>query len=1007
MSSQGTHSTRHHRTRGPGWFAALLLIVLSPIPARAAIPDIPGYVATQWGPRDGAPGDIRAIVQTKNGWLWLGTSSGLYRFDGRTFAPHDLLPATAPGRRSVTDLAALPDGGLLVTYGRQTVVHLAADGVTATRPGGLPTEAVEGVLMDGSGQMLADAAGHLYVLAGDRWTLCEAPVWRLPDAPIDGAALDADGALIVNTEKGVFRLLPGSKTFERVVGIDVSPGNYLLSAPDGRMWRTKGKGFEVLPGLKGGNPNPGSGSSVFAIDGRGGFWSMLQGCPGLCLRREGVDPTPGSMGNPALDRIARGRQGITAMTVMADRAGTLWIGGKEGLTRLRPTDVRRVDLGYEAFYFTVLPLDDGSTLVGAESNWNDDDLVRFTPAGRVSVAKGVHTQAMARLPGGQILHVGRSGPLSLVNGDALTPWSARPDNAENVLTFLALAAGADRAFVSLQDLGLFLVTPGAWTPLGAAAGFPAHPPSVGGTDAAGRTWFGYADGAVREVRDGHVVAGGVFDTGLGSVTSLLPGSPLVAGGESGLAWFDGHAFHPVRLRMPDALRGVTGLVRTADGALWAYGRSGLVRIDARALKDFMDGVTADVGFRILSDADGLAGGAQQSRSLQSLAIDARGRLWAAGALGLVTVDPASVKAPPDPLPVILAMSSGEQGALPVTHATIAPKDAALEVSFTGLSPTDPVHVQLRYRLQGADETWRMADGANTVKFAGLGPGHYRFELQARNSEGDWSPTVRSGPIERIPGFTETVLFRCLIGLAGLLAVFALYALRMRAVRKRHTERTNAKLAERDRIARELHDSILQGIQAVSLRLSTWEGDTDIPGTLRDRIRALSRQMTGIVLEGRARVVALRSVGHGRMTLSGALDLIGEHHEDNSDAVFELSIVGEEPMLPDSLQVPVLDILREAVHNAFVHAGATTVSVTLDFSTQTLKAEVADDGKGLPPEVQQAGHRPGHWGLVIMRERAEAIGADFQIESGPHGTRLCLAVLRPLVRRPGDVAREAS
>lgn len=1011
MSSRGMLFPRQRSPWGPiRWVVAMLITGFAPLATHATAPEIPGYVVTQWGSRDGAPGDIRAMAQTKDGWLWLGTSSGLYRFDGRTFASHDLLPADAPGRHGITDLAALPDGELLVTYGREVVMRLAADGVTTSRPDGLPTDAVDGLLADGHGRAFADAGGHLYVLEGDHWTRCEAPGWQLPDAAIDGAALDADGALVVNTGKGVFRLLPGSKVFARVAGIDASRYNHLLSAPDGRMWRSKNNGFELLPGLRGGNPNPGTGSSFFAIDGRGGFWSMQQGCPTFCLRREGVDPAPGSMGNPALDRIPGGRDGITAMTTLSDRAGAVWVSGKEGLVRLLPTDVRRVDLGYEAYYFSMMPMDDGSMLVGAETNWTSDDLVRFTPTGRVTVAKGVHTHALARLTGGLVLHSGRNGPLSIVQGDDLIPWSQRPEKAENTVTLLVLAAGPGRAYVSIQDVGFFTVTPDAWTPLGPAAGFPTAAPSVAGTDGAARTWFGYLDGKVREVREGKVAEGGVFETGLGSVTSLLPGEPLVAGGENGLAWFDGTEFRPLHLRMPEALRGVTGLARTADGALWAYGRAGLVRLDPAALKAAMTGQAEPLGFRILTDADGLPGGAQQTRSFASLSAARDGRLWAAGVLGLATVDPDAVRSPAPVHPVILSMASGRNGPLAAEDPSIAPDDASLEVTFTGLSVSDPRHVQLRYRLRGADDTWQeanAANAANTVKFAGLAPGRYQFELEARGSEGDWSAPVTSRTITRTPAFTETALFRWLVGLAVVLVLAVLYKLRVRALRRRSRERTDAKLAERDRIARELHDSILQGIQAVSIRLSAWELDASVPETMRTRVTALARQMSGIVLEGRARVVALRSVGQGHMSLSATLDLIGEDHENDSEAVFELLVEGEEYRLPDAIQVPVVDILREAIHNAFMHAGASAITVTLDFSARTFRAEVADNGKGLPPEVRDAGRRPGHWGLVIMRERAEAMGATLEMDTGPAGTRLGLAVRRPEGRAADALEREAT
>lgn len=970
---------------------SLLFAAFAVVALRAAAADIPGYVTATWKARDGAPGDIRAMAQTTDGWLWLGTSSGLFRFDGRTFAAHDLLPDTFPGRRTITDIAALPDGRLIVTYGRAVVMQLAADGVTLSRPDGLPADGIDGVMYDGNNRVFANAAGKIFLLSGNHWTLCSAPAWHLPGGPVDATTTDADGAIIANATDGVYRLAAGSTTFERVDGINASADEWMIGTPDGRLWRTMDRGFGLLSGVRAGRAGIGSGSAVVAIDGRGGFWSMVQGCPNLCLRREGLDPAQRSMANPAVDRFPRGHDGLTAMTLLSDRSGDLWAGGKEGLVRFHPSDVRPIDMGYEAYYFTMMSLPDGSMLVGSESNWRGDDLLRFTQGKRAVVASGAHTHAMARWPDGRVLYVGRDGPLALVTGDQLVPWSARPDNVKGALAFLALPAGDDRAWVSLEDRGLFLATPKAWTQVGAAEGFPTQVPSSGATGHAGKTWFGYADGKVREVEDGRVVDGGVYDTGLGTVSTLLAGESLIAGGEQGIAWFDGKGFHPIRLRMPDVLRGTTGLARTPDGALWAYARAGLVRIDAGELKAIVDGRSKEAGFRILTDADGLAGGAQQSRSFTSLEADASGTLWAAGAVGLVTVDPARVKSPPPARPVILAVASGRHGPLPRDNATLSPDDASLEVSFTALSPADPKHVQLRYRLRGADDAWRSMEGSSMVRFDQLAPGSYQFELQARGSEGDWSPSAASQTIVRQPAFTETLWFKCLVVLACLAGLFVIYLLRIRALRHRHTERTNAKLAERDRIASELHDSILQGTQAIALRLSGWEVDASVPETLRERIKVVSRQMRGIVLEGRARVVALRSVGQGGMSLANAVRFIGEDHEDGTDTAFELNVTGEEKELPDAIRVTVIDILREAIHNAFLHAEASNVEVAIDFSPGMLRATVRDDGKGLPAEVLVAGQKHGHWGLVIMRERAVGAGAALDIASGPAGTSLTLAV----------------
>ncbi|SKB27476.1 sensor histidine kinase [Luteibacter sp. 22Crub2.1] len=978
-----------------------LAMVLA-LPAHADSPKFPGFVTKFWGGRDGAPGDINAMAQTSDGWLWLGTSSGLYRFDGKAFAAQDLLPDDYTGSRQVIDIAARPDGDLWVVYGSTAVVHRAADGVVS-QPDGLPRSGIDGLFFDGGGRTFATVGDAVYVLSNGHWVRCRSPEWQLPAAPLEIVTIDAEGDVIANTESGVYRLAKGTKAFVRVPDMDAASQRYLIGAPDGRLWRTSPTGLELVPGARAAKPAPGTGSSVFAFDGRGGFWSMIGGCQTLCLRRAGLSPAKKSMAGSDVEALPEGADTLQPMTLLADRAGNIWVGAKEGLARFHPVDTRPVNVGYAGYYFSVLPENDGSVLVGTFSNWKRDDVMRFSRDGKRSTLANEDTVSLVPWENGEALQATRYAAIHLVAGDRWVRWSDRPSSVGQAPLLFMLPRANGTVWAGVRNTGLFEISPQGWVRRGKADGLPDEPPVFGAADRSGHTWLAYPGGRMLRV-EGDRAAREMLDTGLGTVAVILPGDPLVVAGERGIAWFDGTAFHPVALRMPGGLRGVTGLARTPDGALWAYGRSGLVRIDAHAMRGVLAGQETDVPFRILTEDDGLQGAGQQG-GLPSLHVDAGGILWAGGTLGLATVDPARLQGPDKVHPVILSMSSSH-GVLPKNGATLPPDDTALEISFSGLSLGDPNHVQLRYRLKGMDEAWHDSESPNTVKYASLAPGEYRFELQARSTEGDWSAVVSSAAITRTPSFVETTLFRCLVALAAGLLLFGAYQWRIRTLRHRHMERTKAKLAERDRIASELHDSILQGMQAISIRLSAWELDANMPEWMRDRVKALSRQMQGIVLEGRARVVALRSVGQGSMSLSDALRLIGEDHEEGSTVAFELTVIGEETELPDAVQVPVLDILREAVHNAFLHAAASTVTVTLDFAPGALRTSVRDDGRGMPADVLEAGRRPGHWGLVIMRERAEAAGAQFDIASGPTGTCLSLGVALPDERAVRNLRRKS-
>lgn len=990
----------HRRLRGVR--ALLACVVLGLLVWGDAFADdikAPGYVVTVWGASEGAPQDVGNMAQTADGMIWLGTNNGLFRFDGHHFSEFNVAPESLHVSRQVRDVTPDPKGGLWVLYGDAVEVHLGADGRTVTIPAGLPTAGIGGAFVHADGRTFVTADDSLYVLADGRWVRCDASAWGLPSAPIDTVGSSATGDMLAIAGESIYRLPGGARRFVEVAKLaEPNKGGLLVADPEGHLWVTYRKYMEV-PGVRmSTRPGAVNANHITTFDTRGTFWTVQQGCDGLCSAsresaladiREGRRPTRTSV-------IPAGN--ISALSLMLDATGDLWVGARQGLVRFRPTVTEPITPFEKGLgWFGVLPAADGTTLVTTytRGGYNKIGLV---DGNHVDIlADDTAVSALTRLPDGTAVLAGDDA-LYRVSGKAFQVLSPRPDEGPTASTDPAqvvLPAGAGRFWVSLRDKGLFLVDGNDWRHVGAPEGFPALSPTSGTIDADGVTWFGFSDGSLAALAPGATSSPTITQVpSIGAITAISPGEPFLVGGEVGFGVVHRGTFRPVELRRHGLLRGVTGMVRTADGDVWLNTAKGLIGLRVRDIERTQDGKGEGLPFRIVTTADGMPGGAQQVRPLPTLHQAADGKLWIAGVSGLVTFRPDDLGRDIAATPSLLAMRDGN-GASLLGGGELKPGQRSLDADIVGVSLTDAGFVDLRYRLPGVDTAWRYAADEAKVSYSDLPPGRLRLEIQARGPSGDWSPSLFSATVISQPAFYETAWFAMLMALLVVVAAVVGHRYRMAIVRRRDEETTQAKLRERDRIARELHDSMLQGMAGVMLRVVAWERDRRAPDELRSAFKDVAGQLSGLILEARARVISLRSVASYRMPLSDALRMIGDDHGSATGASFDVVVEGEETPLDDITHLAALDILREAIHNAFKHARASHIALTLRYGQSTLVAEVKDNGQGIPEPVTAEGRRAGHWGMVTMRERAQEIGGTLSIVTGVGGTTVGL--MMPLSR----------
>jgi signal transduction histidine kinase len=321
-------------------------------------------------------------------------------------------------------------------------------------------------------------------------------------------------------------------------------------------------------------------------------------------------------------------------------------------------------------------------------------------------------------------------------------------------------------------------------------------------------------------------------------------------------------------------------------------------------------------------------------------------------------------------------------------------------AFTGLSLSVPERVRFRYRLDAFERDWGEPVGAREASYTNLPPGSYRFRLIASNPDGVWSGREESVAFEVDPLFWQTWWFLAASVGACLAAALALYRLRLHQMAGQLNMRFQERLAERTRIAQELHDTLLQGFLSASMQVHVAAEKLPGESEVRPLLGRVLQLMGQVIEEGRHAVRGMRSASNISFDLEQAFSQIQRELEparDGSDEVnFRVIVEGQPKPLRPLLRDEVYRIGREALLNAFRHAQAASIDVELSYSPGRLKILVRDDGCGIDPGILGTG-RDGHWGLTGMRERADRIGAEFHVwSSAGSGTEVELSI-------PGRVA----
>ena len=1000
-----------------------LLFVLVLLGVRTALALDPERHITElvhrvWDRKSGVPSDSRAMTQTTDGYLWIGTLRGLYRFDGIQFQEFEPESGARLPSHEINSLFAAANDRLWIGY-RWGGVSVLQRGklVNYNSVDGFPEGDVGGFAQDQEGRIWVASLSGLACFENGRWRRVGEES-GFPGSSAQAVLVDHLGALWVAGKHRIAVLRPHASKFELVDEPYDGQVPRLAESPDGTVWMAettralrpvKRPGQAIPEGptkadcqkrfpdtwqTEHGCRRPDDlevrvGSAAMLFDRNGSFWVTTLGDG---LRRA---PYPSRLAKEpigefsnALERFTS-KDGLSADYVTAiseDREGNIWVATRDGIDQFRNGALAPVTLSSAATRLSIAPDYDGY-VVALDNHGN---MFSFHDAHNINATHREHGVeslfwSLFRDPFGSIWASGSQGLFCRLVVDRCATRLEVPggnQQSRGYDHFQLAADGNHRLWAYVAERGLLAFEDGRWSQF---SGVPPVPkdavPTTRYTDPSGRIWFGFRDGRLLSVTDGsgHLYSSEDGLT-LGEIRAIdSVGTHVWVGGERGLVLLRGPRFTPVLPFDAPAFGSVSGILEADDGSLWLNEYRGVLRVPASEVSAILQDSSHPIQYDIFDTFDGLPG-VTEPISCPTAIRGTDGRLWFTTVNGAARVDPRRLYRNKLPPPVVIQSIVADGRTLSLSSKLELPaRTTNLQIAYAGLSLSVPERVQFRYRLKGIEDAWQSVGTRRTAYYTKLPPGSYDFQVIASNEAGIWNKTGAELPIRIIPAWNQTWWFKLLCAAAALLLVYSAFIYRLRSAKVAIQQHLSARLSERERIARELHDTLLQGIQGLLLKFHALANTLPGESSPRQTLDGLLAQTRGVIEEARARVRDLRGMQAPLTNLADLLGAYGGKYLQVSSAEFTVSVMGRASTLNPIAADEALSIAREAIANAFMHADATHIEVEVTYGPRALVLRVRDNGKGMDQATLDSG-RAGHWGIVGMRERARSFGAELKIWS---------------------------
>ena len=973
-------------------------------------PKLPNYFLRSWNTENGLPDNaVTTVVQTHEGYLWLGTYGGLVQFDGMHFTVFN--SASVPGLQSdrVTSLDEDAQGTLWIGHERgdltryrdgkfesisvhETGVRRKISAIGADKDGDIWMLNEEGTLVrardgttcalpniDGVAEMALDGRGKLWVMSGGQL-----------------AVLENDRLVTLsntNDSNGVGGY---------VQGICPAHDGGLWVVSDGQVRKWDGQAMSENRGT-----NPCNATVVVMLETKSGVLAMGTSNDGLYLL------FPNRM--VIHFNHANGFPNDWIRCLQEDREGTLWVGaGNVGLIALRPGNIETLDAPDHwqgRVPLSVAAARDGAIWVGSEGaglyRFLNDEWKRYSESAGLS---NLYVWCVSEDSQGRLWAGTWGGGIFRQQGDRFVI----PPGLENInVPMPAILQSPDGVTWIGTASGLLRYENGLVKWFGEKDGLKTPDVRTVVQDRDGTVWFGMLGGGLGCLKNGRLEQF-LKNDGLSSdyVQCLHPGTDgalWLGTYGSGLDRFKNGHFAKITTAEGLPNNFICGIEKDSHGNFWISSHGGIFRVSEKTLDDCADGRIASVNCLAYGKGDGLPS-LECSGGLQPAVCKlADGRICFPTSKGLVIVNPDDAKINHLPPPVVIEGVVAGGHALMQTPGDksplkIMPGLQRFEFHYTGLSFVAPEKMQFQYRLEGWEKDW--VDGAGNKRFAEysyIPPGNYTFHVRASNSDGVWNNTGASLALIVLPHFWQTFWFHTLAVLAAITLIvgIVLFITRRRMrLKLERIERQQALERERTRIAKDIHDHLGANLTRISLLSQSAHSELENPAQAAaqlDRIYNTSRELTRSMDE------IVWAVNPQHDTLDSLASYLGNFAQEYLVSIrirCRLDVPLHLPHWPITAEMRhnVFLAFKEALHNVVKHSGADEVSVLLTTDAGSFTLAVRDNGRGFDPITVST--RPGHGnGLKNMRQRLEKIGGRCEILSTPAvGTAINFFISVPVAAR---------